>query len=66
MLERLNNGQYRVQCDGCLRGSPVVHAAEQDLEQLLGNMGWARVVDHWACPICQSRTRSRSEPMRRR
>jgi hypothetical protein len=55
VLERVSKEQFRVQCDGCFRASPVVYAGEDEIQKLFTNMGWARLRESWACPICQTR-----------
>lgn len=51
-------GRFQARCDGCLRMSPVVAAPKDgDAATLLVALGWLQLLDLWACPVCQGRSR---------
>lgn len=66
VLERVENddGEHRLfaTCMGCMRGSPRLQGPESCAERQLVDLGWAKLLDQWACPVCQTRHGARRQP----
>ncbi len=56
---------FLARCRGCMRRSPGVLGPEERAEKQLSDLGWAKLLDKWACPVCQTRHSSGHRPRTR-
>ncbi len=68
MLERVEEDEgehFLGRCTGCMRRSPSLQGPEARAEKQLTDLGWAKLLDKWACPVCQTRHSSGHRPQTR-